>query len=62
MNQQGDPGMAVTFDHKPHPRIAEHKQGKPPMTADELIHWTSWSGSPDLSAEGRATRARSANA
>jgi hypothetical protein len=29
--------MAITFDHKPHPRIAEHKHGKPPMTADEHV-------------------------
>jgi hypothetical protein len=29
--------MAVTFDRKPHPRIAEHAKTKPPKTADEHV-------------------------
>jgi hypothetical protein len=29
--------MAITFDRKPHPRIAEHARTKPPMTADEHV-------------------------
>jgi hypothetical protein len=29
--------MTVTFDHKPHPRIAEHKKSGPPKTADEHV-------------------------
>jgi hypothetical protein len=29
--------MTVTFEHKPHPRIAEHKKTGPPKTADEHV-------------------------
>jgi hypothetical protein len=29
--------MTVTFDHKPHPRIAERKKTGPPKTADEHV-------------------------
>lgn len=29
--------MTVTFDHKPHPRIAERKKAGPPKTADEHV-------------------------
>lgn len=29
--------MRVSFEHQPHPRIAEHKKAKPPKTADEHV-------------------------
>ena len=29
--------MAITFDRKPHPRIAERKKTRPPQTADEHV-------------------------
>jgi hypothetical protein len=29
--------MAITFDRKPHPRIAERKKSGPPKTADEHV-------------------------
>jgi hypothetical protein len=29
--------MSITFEHKPHPRIAEHRKAGPPMTADEHV-------------------------
>jgi hypothetical protein len=29
--------MAITFDRKPHPRIAERKKAGPPKTADEHV-------------------------
>jgi hypothetical protein len=29
--------MRITFEHKPHPRIAEHRKAGPPMTADEHV-------------------------
>jgi hypothetical protein len=29
--------MTVTFEHTPHPRIAEHRKAGPPKTADEHV-------------------------
>src|ERR1019366_4164011 len=29
--------MRITFEHKPHPRIAKHRKAGPPMTADEHV-------------------------
>jgi hypothetical protein len=29
--------MRISFEHQPHPRVAEHKKAKPPKTADEHV-------------------------
>ena len=32
-----DRGMRIAFEHHPHPRVAAHKQTKPPRTTDEHV-------------------------
>jgi hypothetical protein len=29
--------MRISFEHQPHPRVAEHKKARPPKTADEHV-------------------------